>query len=112
MQDKAITELIVNVLHLAIKHMSDKSEFIPSLESQITLLMFNHMWNIDVIYSILHLSLFFFWTQQFETYRLNVFAYRIWIKCLAFNPLRNKGKLMGILWPPHAMREYIQRTPF
>ena len=29
MQDKAITELIVNVLHLAIKHMSDKSEFYP-----------------------------------------------------------------------------------
>ena len=29
MQDKAITELIVNVLHLAIKHTSDKSEFYP-----------------------------------------------------------------------------------
>ena len=27
MQDKAITELIVNVLHLAIKHVNDKSEF-------------------------------------------------------------------------------------
>ena len=29
MQEKDITELIVNVLHLAIKHMSDKSEFNP-----------------------------------------------------------------------------------
>ena len=29
MQDKAITEIIVNVLHLAIKHTSDESEFYP-----------------------------------------------------------------------------------
>ena len=81
MQDKAITELIVNVLHLAIKHMSDKSEFIPSLESQITLLMFNHMWNTDVIFSILHVSFSFSklnnlkrigWTYLHTEYGLNV----------------------------------------
>ena len=29
MQDEAITELIVNVLQLAIKHTNDKSEFYP-----------------------------------------------------------------------------------